>query len=50
MNREQDEIDEIPIPSDKVCPFCEEEEFDLSGLKYHLKSGHCKDFEETENI
>ena len=24
------------------CPFCEEEDFDLSGLKYHFEQGYCE--------
>ena len=30
------------------CPFCEEPEFDLIGIKHHLKSGYCKVFEAIE--
>lgn len=32
-----------------VCPFCKEIDFDLPGLKYHIKY-HCEQFRETENI
>ena len=35
---------------DIVCPFCEEEDFDLIGLKSHLLKGHCDDFEKTERL
>ncbi len=27
------------------CPFCEERDFDLIGLKLHLMNGHCKKYE-----
>ena len=29
------------------CPFCKEDDFDLIGLKLHLKAGNCEVFEET---
>lgn len=32
-----------------ACPFCKEDEFDLSGLKYHLLN-YCKNFAETKDI
>jgi hypothetical protein len=35
---------------DVVCPFCEEEDFDLIGLKGHLLNGHCADFERTARL
>jgi hypothetical protein len=35
---------------DIVCPFCEEEDFDLIGLKAHLLNGYCEDFNATELI
>lgn len=31
----------------KNCPFCDEEDFDLIGLKHHLHSGHCEEFNTT---
>ena len=36
--------------SDKTCPFCGEKDFDNVGLKWHLTSGHCDDFNNTECI
>ena len=29
------------------CPFCEEDEFDLEGLKYHLVM-YCEEFKKIE--
>ena len=34
--------------SDKICPFCDEKDFDLIGLKWHLMSGGCDKFNKTE--
>jgi len=31
------------------CPFCEEKEFDLIGLKHHLNFS-CQNFEDTISI
>jgi hypothetical protein len=31
------------------CPFCHEKDFDLPGLKYHIKY-YCNTFETTEDI
>lgn len=31
------------------CPFCEECDFDLVGLKVHLLRGGCKEFDDTES-
>jgi len=31
------------------CPFCEEDSFDLIGLKHHLLN-YCEVFDNTENI
>jgi hypothetical protein len=28
-----------------VCPFCNEDDFDLLGLKFHLVRGWCVEFE-----
>ena len=28
-----------------ICPFCEDYDFDLCGLKIHLVRGHCEAFE-----
>jgi len=33
-----------------ICPFCLEKDFDLIGLKYHLKNGFCSQFEKIINI
>jgi hypothetical protein len=33
-----------------ICPFCNEHDFDLIGLKNHLISGHCNVFNETISI
>ena len=33
----------------KTCPFCGEEDFDLPGLKYHLRF-YCGTFEITEDV
>jgi len=27
-----------------TCPFCDEEDFDLVGLKSHLVNGDCEEF------
>lgn len=29
-----------------ACPFCGEDDFDLTGLRYHLKRGYCDQFED----
>ena len=31
------------------CPFCEEIDFDLTGLKYHLLN-YCEKFRETDSL
>ena len=31
----------------RSCPFCDEDDFDLIGLKHHLRSGHCEVFGNT---
>ena len=31
-----------------TCPFCNEEDFDLIGLKDHFVKGYCDVFNETE--
>lgn len=33
---------------DIVCPFCGEKSFDLVGLKFHLISGWCEPFDNTD--
>lgn len=30
-----------------ICPFCEEGDYDLEGLKLHLMSGQCEPFNQT---
>lgn len=30
-----------------TCPFCNEKDFDLIGLKFHLTQEHCEIFETT---
>lgn len=35
---------------DIKCPFCQDEGFDLIGLKDHLQMGHCDVFEETLTV
>jgi len=32
------------------CPFCKENDFDFIGLKNHLLSGHCEDFNNVMSI
>ncbi len=34
----------------KFCPFCGENDFDNIGLKHHLDSGFCEEFEKTEKL
>lgn len=29
-----------------ACPFCGEDGFDITGLRYHLKRGYCDQFED----
>jgi hypothetical protein len=29
------------------CPFCNEGDFDLIGLKHHFNAGHCNSFNKT---
>lgn len=31
-----------------TCPFCQDPDFDLPGLKAHLLRGHCEAFSSTE--
>lgn len=33
-----------------ICPFCQESDFDLVGLKHHLTAGECDQFNETVSI
>lgn len=33
-----------------ICPFCKEKDFDLIGLKHHIKCGHCDVFESLEEV
>lgn len=46
---QQDRADTTPTTelevADIVCPFCDETDFDLLGLKLHLTRGHCDTFE-----
>lgn len=39
---EAEEFDLIEL----VCPFCNEQDFDLIGLKIHLIKGYCDKFNE----
>lgn len=32
------------------CPFCDEPDFDLVGLKHHLLAGHCDVFDEIDTL
>lgn len=32
------------------CPFCDEPDFDLAGLKHHLLAGHCDVFDEIDRL
>lgn len=32
------------------CPFCKDDDFDLIGLKEHLISGWCDEFNDIEGI
>lgn len=36
LQSELEEAKERTTPMDIICPFCQEEGFDLVGLKYHL--------------
>lgn len=36
--------------SDVICPFCNEKDFDLIGLKAHLLRGWCSNFNDTSQI
>ncbi len=33
-----------------ICPFCNEDEFDLIGLKNHFVKGYCSAFNETISV
>lgn len=33
-----------------ICPFCNEKDFDLIGLKAHLLRGWCSNFNDTSQI
>ena len=39
------EMPTVEVRQDVVCPFCGEGDFDLIGLKIHLKMGHCDAYE-----
>ena len=40
-----------PKPEENIfCPFCNQGDFDLIGLRSHLMHGDCKVFNETENL
>jgi hypothetical protein len=34
--------------SDVICPFCQEGDFDLPGLKSHIIRGWCNEFNNTD--
>jgi hypothetical protein len=36
--------------TETTCPFCKEPDFDLIGLKCHLLSGHCDNYNQTPAI
>jgi hypothetical protein len=38
------EKDPITVSTDISCPFCQEESFDLAGLKSHLERGDCESY------
>lgn len=37
-----------PSGSEVICPFCGEGDFDLPGLKHHLRTGFCQKWDEVE--
>lgn len=41
-------MSEIKGPEVIECPFCGEKDFDLVGLKGHLLSGACEEYNHTE--
>ncbi len=41
-------LDEMLTDALVSCPFCNESEFDLIGLKNHYIKGHCDVFNNTE--
>lgn len=43
-------IRNVNYNNDVTCPFCKENDFDLIGLKNHLLSGHCGNFNETLTV
>lgn len=32
------------------CPFCNEDDFDLIGLKNHFEKGHCEIYNKTQIV
>jgi len=44
------ELYALQDPENIFCPFCGEGGFDKIGLKYHLASGACAQFEDVEEI
>lgn len=40
--------DQDSTRQDIICPFCEDEDFDLIGLKLHINRGWCEVFEKLE--
>lgn len=36
--------------SDIVCPFCQQKDFDLIGLKHHFEMGYCEAYNSTLTV
>jgi hypothetical protein len=46
---EEDEEKVYP-KSDYICPFCNQDNFDLIGLKDHFTSGYCDVFNDLPDV
>lgn len=47
LNRVRGRIIEDPDKTTTLCPFCDEGDFDLVGLKMHFENGWCEVYERT---
>ena len=47
---DDDERHERDHSNTMTCPFCNEKDYDIVGLKSHLSKGECEVFESIETI
>jgi hypothetical protein len=46
----QNRIEQVGDSENRACLFCNEQGFDLIGLKSHLQKGDCEEFENLERL